>query len=153
VAIKWKACAVCGYPLERERQGGSFGHFWRREDHPAVPVDVDEIDVNQRCDFCSAEPVTSVVLARKFDLPNTRSSSVGPWAACQPCGDLVARNEWGRLVTRVKQNGPEVARRTPRRIFVQIYDELQRNSTGVVLPWSTWLEINGGPTVDVDEDS
>lgn len=146
---KWKICAVCGYPLENLVAASEAGWFHARpdwaEDHIAVPVDVGEVELNQRCDFCDEQPVTWIVLAEPHDmaLPGPRQRSVGHWAACEQCARAIQADSWGRVITRAKRRQPDI----PRLVFQTMYDELQRHVIGVI-PRREWLPEEGL----VDED-
>jgi hypothetical protein len=105
-------CAVCGYPPNRTDfpelfDGCEYFHAGEQlRDHLIVPVLAREIQFSQRCDFCDGGEVVDVVVAEDFDTPlDTRS--LGNWAACQTCGQLVRRRRWTQLAARVQQMSPQ----------------------------------------------
>ena len=56
------------------------------------------------CDFCSCEPITTTVLATSFELPpigNIHQASLGNWAACDQCAELIRADCWANLSIRV----------------------------------------------------
>lgn len=111
-----KVCAVCGRilnsydPPEGDR---SWLHTFADlpEDHPAVPVPVGaEIIARTRCDFCNDDNPAWEIPATSFIIPGLTveladitagNGSRGNWAACDPCAQLIARNEWTALRRRV----------------------------------------------------
>ncbi|HEX3742217.1 MAG TPA: hypothetical protein VHV29_21140 [Terriglobales bacterium] len=63
----------------------------------AVPV--------ERCDFCNAQPVFKVYSCRNFLVPWTKTwvyqhESVGGWAACRKCAELIDAGHWSELSNR-----------------------------------------------------
>jgi len=68
------------------------------------------------CDFCSNRPVFKVYSCRNFLVPWTKHwvfqhESVGAWAACQKCAELIDAEKWSQLSARsfrkfVKRHGP-----------------------------------------------
>lgn len=144
VEEKWQACGVCAFPLDRYTQDGNllgWIHFNPPEDgHIAVPVDADQIEHRQVCDFCNEDGVAWIVPAKSFEmLPESPVSpahmSHGAWGACVSCGHLIQRGKWSALITRVKQRGgPPV----PRSALEFLYDRLQANMTEGVVPYDEW---------------
>jgi hypothetical protein len=118
-----------------EGLGDDYFHF-RPDDanHVAVPVDPSEIAVHHRCDFCDIEAVEAIVLAETFTmpLPGPPSRSIGNWAACAPCAELVARRHWTALVSRVRRVGPRATRAFPRREILTVYECLARHMYGMI---------------------
>jgi hypothetical protein len=139
-------CAVCGLPLDqfRSADGEELTYIHSRpveqDDHIAVPVAIDEIVGASRCDFCDSPEDEFIVLAESFQMPYQGAiggqlvdqNSSGNWAACAPCKNLVERRAWGQLVTRVKQNAPAQARSIPRKVYLALYEELDKHITGIV---------------------
>lgn len=148
---EWMVCGVCGFSLlyNRDRVPQWF-HLAEVEDHLGVPVASQEIQFNTRCDFCYAEPAPLMVLSRDFDLPFEAGRSIGAWAACEHCGDLVKRGRWNDLVTYVKRQGPEATRRFPRKHFIAVYDRLRDHLYDVITA-DEWMLRNNfqipGPEV------
>lgn len=141
----WRACAICASALDGQRtpDGIRYAHpFGRGEDHPAVPVPVDEVQVDARCDFCSVAvpphrrwvvPCDDFVM---FDrghpaCPSGQGSS-GPWAACPDCADLVRRARWSQLVTQAVRQRP--ADPQVRAMFADVYRRLAAHITGPPIP-------------------
>lgn len=128
---QWKGCAVCGYPLDAF-PNGEWGHVIPDTDHLAVPVPMSQLNFNQRCDFCSDTSVAFVILASSFEIPDSASGSVGPWAACETCADLARRRRWSMMVTRVKQRGDSAARHASRKLLNGVYAALDTHMSDVI---------------------
>lgn len=138
----WQICAVCGYALERWTHDGTqtWEHFSSEIDHPPVPVAVNETILSLKCDFCNTSDATDVVLCDSFPITE-HDYSHGAWAACWQCADLVRRNRWSALVTRVLSLCPR-SRRQPRQYLVQLYQKVQVHSHGMISQ-SEWRQRNG----------
>jgi hypothetical protein len=111
------------------------------EDHPAVPVEQDEIHTQYRCDFCNVDdptfklPTTSFD-AGQFELPFgiTDVASGQNFLACEPCAQLIDKNQWSSLLMRVTKSWedrhgnpmPDVAKTA----LSRYYRKLRRNITG-----------------------
>jgi hypothetical protein len=135
-----RVCAVCGRVLDLHSQ-----HGWRHSlqdsagaDHPAVPVEPDEIRPRYRCDFCNADTDTDTgpfyrLPARSFEMPGPIAGhmSHGDWAACQTCATLIRHNQWGVLLRHVtREKRPVAAAAAVRAQLAPLYGRLQRNITG-----------------------
>lgn len=148
----WQICGVCGYPLEHavdRPTGEELGWLHARPstaaDHIVVPVDADQLPViEQRCDFCDAQPVTDAVLCTSFvmPLPGPPQKSIGHWAACTPCAELVRRRRWSQLVTRSRQLNPEVMGDMPRKLAEDLFGAVERHMVEVVT-LEEWRERMG----------
>jgi hypothetical protein len=60
------------------------------------------------CDFCSGTPVVWDYPAKSFtvyDMPGVKGDSIGGWAACEPCGALIERDDRAGLVDRTLRSG------------------------------------------------
>jgi hypothetical protein len=107
-------------------------HDQLTEDHPAVPVTLDEIEAIGRCDFCNADFPSWQLPCETFINP-VGEMSVGAWAACDTCGDLISRNRWDTLLRRAakfaaERNGlPEWLIRSQ---IEALYGMVRRNRTG-----------------------
>lgn len=145
------ACAVCGRVLDYwEKADGTSG--WRHsiaapaeDDHIAVPVPADQIQVRARCDFCYSDEVAWVVPAReiRFEVIGSPQPPIGgggmdaDWAACDPCSKLIDGNRWNALLERVKRSwedrhgpmSPEVEAE-----LKKLYRVLRKNITGALRP-------------------
>lgn len=136
-----KVCGVCARVLDHfiGRDGsGTFIHsrdfIGEEADHPAVPVDPDEVQYIGRCDFCDADhprwvlPVADFVVANDL-IPDTTQTSDGGWAACDACKILLDRNAWNVLIrnaqARIDPPYPEVKER-----MAGLYRRLRKNVTG-----------------------
>lgn len=152
---KRKVCAVCGYVLDRFSQNGvlvGWLHFIpREEDHVVVPVDPNDIQYKQKCDFCSSEDPTAWVLpAKSFEMfPETSiipgQMSDGAWGACDACGLLIRADRWSALITRVRQ---KAAGPVPRSALQYLYSRLQANVTEKILPYDEWRARQSYPSSD-----
>lgn len=107
-------CAACGRVLDYH-DGKGWAHpvgDQTLQDHPAVPVRDTEVPVKEKCDFCFADTTEWLLPARNFQVgPN--HGSEGDWAACSACAELIRKNEWTRLVGRVKDLWPHAEPMTP----------------------------------------
>lgn len=62
------------------------------------------------CDFCSERPVKwrypaiDIKPAESISLPELKQSSIGDWAACQTCHDLIEAENWPDLARRSAQS-------------------------------------------------
>ena len=57
------------------------------------------------CDFCADQPVAKIYGCHNFILPNTKQAvfqhgSIGAWAACSKCSQLIDEAKWTRLTDR-----------------------------------------------------
>lgn len=138
----WKVCGVCGYPLESI--GDQYLHIRADQgDHIPVPVAITDIVLNQRCDFCDREEASDIILVHDFALPGYEDIvSISHWSACGECAALVRRGRWSALITRVKQHGPDLARRTSRSFLIAYYGAVEANMYGI-LPIAEWRERMG----------
>ena len=69
----------------------------------------------EMCDFCSERPTTQIYACKNFLVPLTQTAvfqreSVGAWAACRACAELVDGERWSQLTDRaltnfIKQHG------------------------------------------------
>lgn len=100
-----RVCAVCHRVLDHAEGKGWMHTMQDRhpEDHPAVPVPEGQVPIKGRCDFCNTDEPTWRVPVATFPMPGPggeRHYSQGDWAACDLCGELVARNRWDALLSR-----------------------------------------------------
>lgn len=125
-------CATCLVPLdymsEIDRSGGRYVHasqeFGKRT-HVVVPIDPREAEeISPMCDFCyTGTPINWTVVAHPFTIEThvpgqmIEQNYSALWAACEDCGQLIARKRWGALVSRVvaeqdrrKRLGPDFKR-------------------------------------------
>jgi hypothetical protein len=133
-------CAVCGYVLEHTSNrdmatiffnGQEFGHIRPSlKDHVVVPVDPGDVEVNGHCDFCDVPEPTEVVVADTFITGLSRS--VGNWAACEECAELVRRRRWSQLVTRVRGMIGHSAATIPRSLLLRYYEDLDAHMHEVI---------------------
>lgn len=131
-----RACAVCGRVLDYFRDRGWMHSLAApAEDHVAVPVPVDQVEVRGRCDFCFEDGPSWIVPARDFVI--TPSRSVGDWAACDGCAQLIEGNRWNALEKRCvasweTRHGPmgDVQQAGIRRL----HRELRKNIMGSLRP-------------------
>jgi len=61
------------------------------------------------CDFCSERPTTQIYACKNFLIPRTKTAlfqheSVGAWAACQACAELINGERWAELTERAFTN-------------------------------------------------
>lgn len=138
-------CAVCGRVLDYWE--GPSGEGWRHSfaardpeelDHEPVPVPVSQApeQLRERCDFCYTDQANWIVPTRDFSY--VTSVSVGNWAACDACAELIGRNDWNGLLRRVEEHW-NAARGVPmddltRKILRKLYRELRKNIYGSVKP-------------------
>lgn len=113
-----RSCAVCARVLHAvERDGETtwvHEYLGFDEDHPPVPVEQDQIHTEYRCDFCYADnptfklPTTSFD-AGEFELPfgTVDVASGQNFLACEPCAQLIDKNQWSALLMRVAKSWEE----------------------------------------------
>lgn len=119
-------CSVCGRVLSYDEAENRYTHNLQdqiNEDHPPVAVHASEMPThNARCDFCNRDVAHEdiwTVPASDFQLPqvvgitadghadSTRPQmSIGDWAACRDCVNLVQRDRWTQLIKRVQETSP-----------------------------------------------
>ena len=63
----------------------------------------------EMCDFCSERPTTQIYACKNFLIPRTKTAlfqheSVGAWAACQACAELINGERWAELTERAFTN-------------------------------------------------
>ena len=86
----------------------------------------------EMCDFCSERPTTQIYASKNFLVPRTQTvvfqrESVGAWAACRACAELVDGERWSELTDRastnfIKQHGvPRYAQFDVREQFREIH--------------------------------
>jgi hypothetical protein len=144
-----RVCAVCGRVLDEHVTLGDKGDkgsvVWFHgiasldeadvQDHPAIPVRVDEVPaghIRPRCDFCFADDPAFVLPVKSFIYLGVGSK--GNWAACGNCAQHITRNDWKGLLRRAvvgfkarHQEGLEPAAVNSLR---GMYRELRKNVTG-----------------------
>lgn len=140
------ACAVCARILDYDEQLEAFTHTLAdldREnagDHLVVPVLATTLEAKTRCDFCGENEIPRsevwTVPAETFEMPKIgvpgerRRMSVGDWAACETCADLVTRNRWRALVSRVIGQHRQGREKIPKAWVEQAYLRLAVHLTG-----------------------
>jgi hypothetical protein len=86
----------------------------------------------EMCNFCSERPTTQLYACKNFLIPRTKTAlfqreSVGAWAACARCAELVDGERWSELTDRaltnfIKQHGiPRYAQFDVREQFREIH--------------------------------
>lgn len=73
----------------------SVGAIWHEHGRYCCRADLDlrkypELVI---CDFCHERPVTWIVDATTFQLADLKFTSIGEWAACEPCGQAIFTND------------------------------------------------------------
>lgn len=127
-------CEVCRRVLDfHEHEGYRHTIGDADADHAPVPIPAIEVDeIAGRCDFCYADGPEFVIPARDFEVVPGHES-LGDWAACATCADLIGSDQWSRLVRRASEgyeqrHGPmdaQVAASLPR-----LYRLLRKNMSG-----------------------
>lgn len=139
VTVKRKLCGRCARPLDRFSEPGR-PDLWlhlrpEHQDHEPLPVDPGVIDMAGECDFCSAVPITDVVLCRDFEFQiegmPVGQGSQGNWGACADCADLIREGKWGALITRVMTTGLK-AYGASKEVLAHYYIRLRANMQGIV---------------------
>lgn len=59
----------------------------------------------ESCDFCSVQPTTQIYPCKNFVIPRNKTSvfrheSIGAWAACSKCAELIDGRRWAELTDR-----------------------------------------------------
>jgi hypothetical protein len=63
----------------------------------------------EMCDFCSEAPTTQIYACKNFLIPRTKTAtfqheSIGAWAACSKCTELIDGRRWAELTDRAFTN-------------------------------------------------
>jgi hypothetical protein len=97
------------------------------------------------CDFCQRRPVTWRIPCPSFELPAVSwqglvappAWSEADWAACEPCGQLIADRNHHALLTRARKaepaalaEGPPALRKARRDMLLQLHDAFWRHYVG-----------------------
>lgn len=95
------------------------------------------MELSSNCDFCFDPNVTHVLPARSFVAP-LNMGSLGDWACCSVCANLIEKNRWPDLFLRVK-NSWEVKKGIvmhplAQNLIKNVYKRLRKNITGPVRP-------------------
>ncbi len=150
---KVRVCAVCARVLDNfePKDGGAtrWLHTYNPDGHIAVPVELGEIHVEGRCDFCGDLHPPFELPVRDFEYgdgtPLEDHGSRGHWAACGPCALLLERRDWEAVIKRAVEADE---RRTGhpmevgvRRELRRLYRLVQRNQLGPVRPL-TWPPVH-----------
>ena len=127
------ACRTCGLVLDHRL--GEDGSEWMHNesaDHPAVPVPVDSIDTNFRCDFCLADNARWTLPVGQF-MMMPGHENYGDWAACDACAAELRDGRWDQVVTRASDAHEQRHGFTaPREAFEEMYERVRRHMTGQV---------------------
>jgi hypothetical protein len=86
----------------------------------------------EMCNFCSERPTTQLYACKNFLIPRNKTAlfqheSVGAWAACARCAELIDGRRWAELTDRaltnfIKQHGiPRYAQFDVREQFREIH--------------------------------
>ena len=92
----------------------------------------------ESCDFCSEQPTTQIYTCKNFVIPRTQTSafqheSIGGWAACMKCVELIDAGRWAELTDRAVANFltqhcvPRYAHFDVRRQFREIHQLFKDN--------------------------
>jgi len=108
-AHRRRVCAVCARVLDYSSLTGWRHTLQDPDDHPVVPVEADQVQARNRCDFCSTEPVVSFLVSRpmSFFAVDDEGGQVGPghnadatWACCVVCDRLIRKGRWSAVSER-----------------------------------------------------
>lgn len=147
-----RSCAVCARVLHvmvGETTGETYWVHAEMDwaDHPAVPVEQDEVQTAYRCDFCSTDDPAWVLPTNSFAsgefeiVDKTFDTASGKnFACCELCVQLIEKNQWNALVRRVakimiEKHGLEgEAARNIEPGLKDFYRRLRKNITGAPRP-------------------
>lgn len=136
-------CATCHRPLDaftgvgppRYEHTAKFAHY----KHRPVPVARRANNALNSCDFCPGLSAVWVVRCRDFPYPSLDAMmpmqiSVGDWAACEECGQLVHDGKWDELATHAGNAyaldlGLDPVRFRP--YLRELHSRLRKNMTGI----------------------
>lgn len=137
-----RACAVCARPLSIVLLAGQPIN-WRHmlpvdDDHVAVPVGLDEVQLVRRCDFCSHDvPRTWLLPALDFEMPLPPGmagpptySTGGGWGCCEGCLPYVQKHDWPALLRHLRKHGRFRIRREGEVWMLKAYARLERAVIG-----------------------
>lgn len=140
-----RTCAVCARVLNVYTDKNGADHWihglGEELDHPAIPVEQDQVHTAYRCDFCYVDGIAWVVPVRTFRLPDAEhAASEGDWSACADCGPLIDSNRWTALLRRViglweEHHGVAMPEAHQRSLGV-LYRALRKNMTGSLRPFT-----------------
>jgi hypothetical protein len=101
-------CETCQLVLDdvTDHDGSTLRHPpTTPDDHEVVPVPAPVDFQGGKCDFCSKGSPAFVVPANDFRVPHSpMQMSLGDWAACIVCADLIDSGRWPLLVRRAAQH-------------------------------------------------
>lgn len=149
-------CAVCGAVLDSivKRSTGEFMGYahsnqtmgFEPEDHVVVPVPIEDLpNLRVKCDFCFAEitrETTWTVPATDFPMPTgiEGDTSLGDWAACARCAELITKGRWNYLASRATVGAEAEHRRLGQpmppadelnEFLIEVYARLREHMTGI----------------------
>lgn len=114
------------------------------DDHPVVAIRPPADYTGGECDFCSGPDSAWVLPAHSFVVPiqmdDDYLATTGDdgWSACEPCAELIRRDDWDGLLQRHKA---EAERKHGLRLdaamlfpTVLLWEALQHNITGPLRP-------------------
>lgn len=136
---KW-VCRICRRPLDpyqrHDDDGTVVNARWihpsadRPADHDPdpVPLEASGGEMVGTCDFSSDPGPTWRYPCGDFAVP--WCGSVGDWAACDACHDLIERGVWTAVAGRAVAKYPEALRRGARREVDQIHRLFRKHRIG-----------------------
>jgi hypothetical protein len=139
--IEAMACAVCGHVVDtRTQEVGSaeVSRTWTHnmasaDDHVVVPVPVDWIRTNFRCDFCLTDEARWSLPVEKYEVVSGYMNE-DDWAACDICAAALRARDWNKIIYRAvqahKRVNPELP--VPREHFAVMYQQLKTHILGPV---------------------
>lgn len=145
-----KACVTCGRILDWFEGPAGSGYIHAAQipnpDHRPVPADLEDVQLQLKCDFCFESNPKWTVTTESFDVPNPLDPRLihkmgTRWLACEYCADLITRHRWRQLINRVRfaherirpsRNFQEGTSR--KKMIVDLYDRLQAHLVGQPRP-------------------
>jgi len=148
-----RSCAICARVLHAIQLHGETHWVHADEenvDHPAIPVEPDEIETEYRCDFCFKANPPWVLPTKPFEADPQVFPGVGlvdsmsgsNFATCDECARLIREGRWNSVVRRVirsveERHGLKFTGEMGVEIRVQLhefYNRVRQNVTGDLYP-------------------
>lgn len=140
-----RICETCRKVLDIRATafGVTYEHTIQdKDDHPVIPVIPPEGWSQGRCDFCNADHPEYVLPVRDFTAPVpdlvNEHTSVGDWAACRRCADLIRLGNWLALerqaIGRLQDLAPVKLTSKEKEPIRKLYRMIRQNVTGPLRP-------------------
>lgn len=126
------ACRTCGYILNINAFNQPEHPSTAPSDHPVDAAPSYMVKLVELCDFCTTNQSPWVLPVKSFAV-YPGGESLGDWAACQECAELINADDWDGLTRRAIEH---YQRRNPEsepilnQYFTVLYAAVRKNTTG-----------------------